>query len=104
MEYTNPFECYEAIGKWLSNAVPEPWDRIEVYFEIIEMDDVWEDCIVYFPKKSPLIEKQFFIDDFDFTDCFYQLARLTSEEGKGFFKRCDFVLNNDGRYKVDFQY
>lgn len=100
----NVLECYESIGKWLSDEVPERWDRIDVEFQIISVDDVWDYTITYVPHGSPAVEKQFFIDDTGFHDCFFQLARMTSKPDKGFFKRCKFSLHSDGRYKSDFEY
>ena len=102
--HTNPIECYEDIGRWLSEAVPEPWKNITIDFEIEEIDDVCEYCIVYRPTSNERLEKQFFVDDTRFYDCFYQLARLTSTIEKGFYKKCHFVLNHDGCYEVDFEY
>jgi hypothetical protein len=103
--FKNAFECYDAIGRWLIEGAPEPWKRITIEFEIEVMDDVCEYCIFYTPKRwwRPR-EAQFFIDDTNFTDCFYQLARLTSTLEKGFFKRCRFSLMQNGKYTTDFEY
>lgn len=102
--YKNVLECYEAIGRFLTESVPEPWQSIVVDFEIIEIDDVSEDCIVYTPLKSPTVEKQFFINNTNFANCFFQLARLTSTPEKGLFRKCKYALYQGGRYKVDFEY
>jgi hypothetical protein len=103
--YQDAFECYEEIGCRLMEAVPEPWKTITIDFEVIAIDDVCEDCIVYVPKRwwRPR-EAQFSIDDTNFSDCFYQLARLTSTPEKGFFKKCRFVLLQNGKYTADFEY
>ena len=102
--FANPFECYEAIGNWLIEAAPEPWKQITVEFEIIEIDDVSDYCIYYSPKHSWRKEGQFFIEHAHFTDCFFQLAHLTSTPEKGLFKTCHFVLSDVGTYKADFAY
>jgi hypothetical protein len=103
--YKNDFECYEAIGKWLTDEAPEPWKQITIEFEIEVIDDVCEYSIYYLPKRLwRRKEAQFFIDDTNFWDCFYQLARLTSTPEKGFFKKCHFVLMQNGKYTADFEY
>ncbi|MFC0682931.1 hypothetical protein ACFFGH_34315 [Lysobacter korlensis] len=102
--FANPFECYEAIGAWLAEAVPEPWEQITVEFTIVEIDDVSEYCIWYRPKRWLAKEGQFFVDHTLFDDCFFQLARLTSTPEKGLFKSCTFVLPSNGKYKADFEY
>jgi len=103
-KFANAFECYEEIARWLSEEVPEPWEQILIDFEIIEIDDVSEYIISYHPSIKKYTEKQFFIDDTNFHDCFFELARLTSTKERGFFKKCRFVLNKDGTYKSAFEY
>ena len=102
--FKDAFGCYEAIGQWLMKGAPEPWESITVEFEILEMNDVSEQVIYYSPQKNPRKEKQFFIEDTRFADCFYQLARLTSTPDKGLFKKCYFTLHADGRYDTRFEY
>ncbi len=103
--FTNAFECYEAIGQRLVDAVPEPWKKITVEFEIIEIDDVCDYCIFYEPKRWwRLKEGQSSIEDTLFIGCFYALARLTSTPEKGLFRKCEYVLSQDGTYKVNFEY
>jgi hypothetical protein len=104
MRFNNVFECYSEIGKWLSNEAPEAWEKITIDFRIIVIDDVCEYVIDYVPDNSDTEERQFFIDDTNFWDCFYQLARLTSTLEKGFFKKCIFALYKNGKYKCDFEY
>jgi len=104
VEFASQDECYEAIGKWLAKDVPEPWIRIEIEFEIIAIDNVCNDLIRYVPKNKPGITRQFFIDDTDFSDYFFSLARLTSTAEKGFFRKCKYVIFSDGRYSCDFEY
>ena len=103
-QFATPFECYEAIGRWLSEAAPEPWTTITVEFEIIEIDDVSEQCIYYTPKDLARREGQFFIDDLAFGDCFHQLARLTKKPGINYFQKCQFALSDAGSYRVNFTY
>ena len=103
-KFENILDCYEAIGRWLVEEAPEPWDVITVHFRIIEIDDVCEPLIVYRSTKRSGVEKQFFIGDTNFGDCFYQLAKLTSSPEKGFYKVCHFVLHKEGHYDVDFEY
>jgi hypothetical protein len=103
-KFKNAFECYEKIGQWLSKEAPEPWEQITIDFEIIEIDDVSEYMISYHPSQKKDSEKQFFIDDTNFDDCFFELARLTSSRERGFFRKCRFILNKDGTYKSAFEY
>lgn len=103
-KFLGVFEWYEAIGKWLVENAPEPWEKIVIDFQIEEIDDVCEYCIVYFPLGSSKTEKQFFLHDTNFFDCFYQLARFTSTPEKGLCRKSKFTLNKDGRYETDFEY
>jgi hypothetical protein len=96
-------QIYEAIGKRLAEEAPEAWERIEIEYEILEIDDVCEYVIRYAPKRKSGT-KQFFVDDTDFHDLFYQLARATSTVEKGLFKRCKYVLFVDGHFSCDFEY
>ena len=103
--FNNAFECYDAIGQWLTDGVPEPWEEIAVEFEIIVIDDVSEDVIDYLPSEGFFRKrKQFFINDTGFAECFFALAKLTSTPEKGLFKKCRYVLKKDGRYRADFEY
>jgi len=102
--FSDVLECYEEIGKWLMEGVPAPWSHIVIEFEIIEIDDVSEYWIEYTPQRSPAKKKQFFINDTNFDDCFFQLAKLTSTAEKGFFRKCRFELDQDGSYNASFQY
>jgi hypothetical protein len=103
--FANAFDCYEAIGRWLTEAAPEPWEQIAVDFTILEIDDVSETVITYAPSRGLFRRlRQFFIDDTRFADCFFALARLTSAPGKGYFKTCHYVLSKNGKYKANFDY
>src|SRR6185295_12961290 len=102
--FANPIECYEEIGRLLSSAVREPFSSITVEFELIEIDDVSEQVFYYSPKGRPDKEKQFAIRERAFRDCFFALARLTRTPEKDMFKKCRYVLHQDGRYTVDFEY
>ena len=103
-KYKDAFECYDVIGRWLVEEVPAPWESIVVNFKLIEMDDVCEYIIKYYPVNAPSVGKQFFIDESEIWDAFYQLARLTSTPEKGFFKKCRFTLFDNGKYTSDFEY
>jgi hypothetical protein len=104
-KFANAFECYEAIGRRLAEEAPEPWERIEIEFTILEIDDVSEQVIRYVPsRRMSKRYRQFFIRDPDFQECFFALARLTSTPEKHFFRKCRFVLSGSGKYKVDFDY
>ena len=101
--FSNAFECYEAIGQYLREWAPKPWDQITVDFKIIEIDDVSERSITYIPRGSSRLG-EFSIRDTNFTQCFFNLARVTSSPDKGFFRTCSFRLYSDGRYEADFGY
>lgn len=102
--FANVFECYEAIGKWLTEEAPEPWESIIADFEIIQIDDVSREVIQYIPTKAPGKLKSFCIDDMGYADCFFQLAKLSSTPEKGLFKTCQFKLQKNGSYHVEFGY
>jgi len=97
-------ECYEAIAGHLMNAVPGAWEKITIEFEIMELDHACEYAISYVPKGAFHKVREFFLDDRDFVFLFYSLARATSDEGKGFYKKCRFSVSANGRYKCDFTY
>jgi hypothetical protein len=102
--FASSVECCEAIARWLADEVPEPWEKITVNFEVIELDDVSEEIIHYAPKRNPEKLRQFFIDDTRFAECFFALAHLTSTPETGFFKKAKFTLYHDGRYTTDFEH
>jgi len=104
-EFADVFECYEAIGRWLSEEAPEPWREITVEFGIIAIDDVSEYVITYRPSGWRLWKRrQFFIDNTNFDNCFFSLAKLISTADKGFFRKCKYVLKKDGSYAISFEY
>jgi hypothetical protein len=35
---------------------------------------------------------------------FYELARIVSNEDKGLYKQCNFVLHDNGKFDVNFEY
>ena len=103
-KYKDAFECYEVIGRWLTEEAPAPWKTIVVDFKLIAIDDVSEYVIKYYPVKAPTVGKQIFIDESELWDAFYQLARLTRSPEKGLFKKCKFTLFDTGKYTSDFEY
>jgi hypothetical protein len=101
----NPVVCLETIGRFLAQGAPEPWSEIAIKFTIIAIDDVCEYVITYKPKGYKRGRpKQFFVDETDFHDCFFELAKLSSTKDRGFFETCVYTLRADGSYSTDFTY
>lgn len=97
--YDDPLQCYQKIGNLLSGAAPEAWSDIEV--EAL-LDESSVDLLIMYTdrfgnKKNieyvPMLAR-----------AFHDLARLVSDEKKGFYKKCVLTLYSDGKFNVDFTY
>jgi hypothetical protein len=42
--------------------------------------------------------------DLELEDCFRQLAALLATEKSEPFKKCHYLLRNDGKYRADYEY
>lgn len=100
-----PVDCLDAIGRWLADSAPEPWEEIAIAFTIIAIDDVSDECITYKPRGHRRGQtKQFFVDDTGLAECFFALAKLTGSAENGHFKTCHYILTEDGKYRADYIY
>ena len=102
--FADQIECLEAIGQYLAANVPEAWNDIETNVQIAERVPLisstyrptGRESREYFGIPVGLLA--------EFSDCFVQLRELVGNRETGFFKSCRYVLDNGGRYHVDYDY
>lgn len=99
--FSDPIECYEAIGNALSNAAKEKWDYIVL--EAI-LDDVRVDIVVSCWRNGQGQAVEYLTGIPRLASFIYDLARLVSTENKGLFKKCILTLQNSGKFNVEFGY
>jgi hypothetical protein len=99
-DFSDPIECYQAMGVCLSNAATEAWDRMEVD---ATLDGNQVDLVVGC-WRADRAEAAYLTEIPRLGRYVYELARLVSTEEKGFFKKCFFTLHKDGTFRVDFAY
>lgn len=99
--FSDAIECYEAVGKTLASSTRVPWTRILVdanlegsrVAAVVAYWDGPTDRPAGHLTGVPMLARYL-----------YELARLVSDEERGFFKKCHFDLHNDGKFDVDFEY
>jgi hypothetical protein len=99
--FSDPIECYQAIGNALANSAKESWDRIVVD---ATLDDMRVDVVVGCWRDGEDAAVEYLTGVPRLARFLYDLARLVSTEEKGLYKKCSFVLYKDGNYNVDFSY
>ncbi|UQI40027.1 antitoxin YezG family protein [Vreelandella venusta] len=99
MFFQYPDGYYQAIAEELNSAIKEPWEKVVVNVELF--DNSIEEEIVY---TRPDGSKESKVSTIMSGRYFYELARVVSSEEKGLYKKCRFVLNNDGSFNIDFEY
>ncbi len=99
--FSDPIECYQAIGNALSNAAKEPWDRITVD---ASLDGVRIDAVVSCWRDDQSQPVGYLTGVPRLASFIYDLARLVSTEEKGLFRKCSFTLLKSGEFKVKFDY
>lgn len=99
--FSNPIECYQAIGNSLSGAAKEPWDRIVLD---ATLDDTRVDVVVGCWRNGETEAFLHLTGVPRLARFIYELARLVSTEEKGLFKKCIFTLYKGGKFNVDFVY
>lgn len=99
MLFKEPIEYYQAIANELVEVIKEGWTSIEVEAELF--NDSIDLEVVYF--RSDGTEESRVITVM-LADYFYELARVVSNEEKGLYKKCRFILKDDGSFDVNFKY
>ena len=99
MLFNDPVGYYQAIANELVDIIKEPWTSVEV--ESVLFDESVDLEVVYFRPDG---SEESRVRTVMLADYFYELARVISNEEKGLYKKCKFVLKSDGNFDVDFEY
>ncbi|WP_166110323.1 hypothetical protein [Pseudoalteromonas sp. Z9A5] len=99
MQFNDPVEYYQAIANELNEIINEPWVSIEVEAKLFA--DSINLKIVFFRTDG---SRESDVDEIMLPEYFYELAKVVSNEEKGLYKQCDFILNNNGKFDVNFEY
>lgn len=99
--FSDPIECYEAIGNALSDAAKEMWDRIVLD---ATLDGVRVDVVVSCWRNEESQAIGYLTGIPRLASYIYDLSRLVSTEEKGLFKKCIFTLQKSGKFNVEFEY
>ncbi|MDP2571617.1 hypothetical protein Q8W40_05450 [Vibrio penaeicida] len=81
------------------DIIKEPWTSIEI--EAVLFDESIGLEVAYFRPDG---SEESRVRTIMLADYFYELAKVVSTEDKGLYKKCKFVLKNDGNFNVDFEY
>jgi hypothetical protein len=99
--FQDSIECYQAIGNALANAANSPWDRIVVESTL---NGVQIDVVAACWREGEVAPVGYLTGVPRLASYIYDLARLISTEEKGLFKKFIFILQKNGKFKVDFEY
>lgn len=99
MLFNDAIEYYQAIANELVEVIPAPWTNITVKAKLFE-SSINIQVIYYKPDGS----KESRVRTVMINRYFYELARIVSNEDKGLYKQCNFVLHNNGKFDVNFEY
>jgi hypothetical protein len=100
--FKDAIECYHAIGNTLANAAKgSSWDRIVVD---ATLDGMRVDAVVACWLEDQARPVRYLTGVPRLALFMHELARLVSTEEKGLFKKCQFVLEKDGKFNADFVY
>ena len=106
-KYEDYHAALERIGLILVGNVPEEWKEIQADVEL-HPDDVVQTSHFYRPASDASKEQPLRIasgyEHLEFSDCFKQLAKLTSTPEKGLFKKCKFIMQGTGKYTAEYEY
>lgn len=106
--YSDHIECSEAIAGYLVRNVPAKWRLIEALVKLNHEANIVVSELIYYPTSRGAKKEWFDIEDgeedAEFGDCFRQLARLVGTHERGLFKKCRFVLQPDGCYRIEYEY
>jgi hypothetical protein len=97
--FNDPVEYYQAIANELVEIINEAWTLVEV--EAILFNDSIDLEVVYFRPDG---SEESRVRTIMLADYFYELANVVSTEDKGLYKKCKFILKNDGNFDIDFEY
>jgi hypothetical protein len=98
--FNDQIECYEAIANDLANSVNESWSKIKVDVERFGDDSINTLVVYYLPDGREIGSTDAQMIPFYFD----ALANLVSTPEKGLYKKCIFILHNDGKYDTEFEY
>lgn len=99
--FSDVIECYEAMGKALASSARAPWTRILVEATLAESR---VDAVVSYWNGTTEKPAGYLTGVPMLARYVYELARLVSTEEKGFFKKCRFDLQSNGKYDANFEY
>ncbi|MGO3055360.1 MAG: hypothetical protein ACTID3_00340 [Halomonas sp.] len=99
MTLETPADYYQAIADELMDVIQEPWTSIEI--EATRRETSINTVIVYWRPDGTEESR---VNTRMIPRFLYDLAKVVSDEEKGFYKKCHFVLKNDGSFNVDFEY
>ena len=97
--FKDAIECYQAIGATLAKSAPKDWTSISAD---ITLSGSRVDAVVSYTNQQG--QGGYLTGVPMLASFFHQLARLVSSEDKGLFKKCHFLLSNDGRFDANFEY
>lgn len=108
-------EIYGKIANTLNETIPENWDKVYVYGEILE--DVQKGFFNYYPISSKEsvyshnIPDLFDIDEDEYDELWYQLLDNLTElwnefknNGQEPWTNLTFILESTGKFKIDYDY
>jgi hypothetical protein len=97
--YKDPVEYYQAIANELAEIIKDSWTSVEI--EAVLFDESIDLEVVYFRPDG---SEESRVRTVMIADYFYELAKVVSTKEKGLYKKCKFILKNDGNFNVDFEY
>ena len=108
-------KIYENIANTLNETIPEKWDKVIMYTELLE--DVSEVFFFYYPAGSNEfvysldIPELFKVDKSEYdtlikklTDELYTLWYEFKNNEQEQWTNLTFILENDGKFKIDYDY
>ncbi|HEX9060098.1 MAG TPA: immunity protein YezG family protein [Clostridia bacterium] len=115
MNTTEIEKLYHKIANSLNETIPEEWDRILMYGEVLE--GVSEAFFNYYPKGSNEsvyshdIPELFEMSNEDYNELWLQLLNnleelhnFFKENGQEVWTNLTFILDSTGKFKIDYDY
>jgi hypothetical protein len=94
------------MGQLLADNVPGPWMWIRAT-GAFEGTSTFIESVYQPPDQSKKPEPLIIEDaatDWALADCYRQLARLLTSDKVGPFSKCHYFLENNGKYRADYEY